>query len=298
MPVTKPGTLPRWSEEAGGTQHNITPAPSSGRQDVGWLPDDEVLAQWMNWWMNLVYRWTAYLNDLENQALTWVGIQTFSARPIFSDGILVNAPTTGNRPGVDSTGNGTGAGIKGTGGSSNGFGLDGVGIGSGAGVRGTGGTTGAGVSGVGGASGGTGISGIGTAGGTAGVAGTGGPSTGIGVTGTGTGSGAGVTGVGGASNAPGMNGQGGGSGAGVFAQGGSSNGIGVDSVGVGTGQGGRFQGGTSGYGVECSGNSTRAPLRIVPLSADPSTALEGDTYVNSTTHKLRVYLNGTWVDQT
>jgi hypothetical protein len=151
MPVTKPGTLPRWSETTGGTQSNITPAPSSGRQDIGWLPDDEVLAQWDNWWKNLGYRWLAYLNDLENQAITWVGVQTFSARAVFNDGILVNAASTANRPGIDSTGNGTGAGVKGTASSTSGSsGVEGVGAGNNPGMRGAGAGNGAGMLGVGG----------------------------------------------------------------------------------------------------------------------------------------------------
>lgn len=301
MPVSKPGTLPRWSETAGGTQSNISPAPSSGAQDVGFAPGQKPPNSWHNWLFNLIYRWLAYVNDLENQALTIVGAWVFSTRPTFNDGILISAPATSNRPGLDATGNGTAAGVKGTGGSSNGIGVDGVGVGSGAGVRGTGGSSGAGVNGVGGSGGGAGVTGTGTASGAAGVAGTGGPSTGIGVTGSGTGSGAGVVGVGGASNAPGVNGQGGGAGAGVFAQGGSSNGIGVDAVGVGTGSGGRFQGGTSAYGVECIGSSVRAPLRFTP-QAQPSTGQVGDAYVSNVDQKLYVCTvagtPGTWTAQT
>lgn len=61
--AAKPTTLPRWSETGGGTQSNIIPAPLSGRQDVGFSPGEELPASWLNWLLNLLYRWSAYLRD-------------------------------------------------------------------------------------------------------------------------------------------------------------------------------------------------------------------------------------------
>ena len=37
-------------------------------------------------------------------------------------------------------------------------------------------------------------------------------------------------------------------------------------------------------------------LNIKPKASDPSTAVEGDIYYNSTTHKLKVYNGTAWID--
>ncbi len=92
-----------------------------------------------------------------DQSVTWSAIQTFSVRDTHDDGILVNAPATTNRPGVDSTGNGTGAAFKGT--SSNTSGskaFEGVGTGNNGAALFTGAGTGSGAKLVGGSSSGSG----------------------------------------------------------------------------------------------------------------------------------------------
>ena len=38
------------------------------------------------------------------------------------------------------------------------------------------------------------------------------------------------------------------------------------------------------------------PIGHAQLSADPSSPENGWTYYNTTTHKLRLYANGAWVD--
>lgn len=95
---------------------------------------------------------------------THSGASTLTGLATFSDGIVVSAPSTANRKGIDSTGNGTGDGIYGTGGAtdgrggtffgggSNGPGLAGTGIGTAYGVAGVGGATGNGVVGIAGGS--------------------------------------------------------------------------------------------------------------------------------------------------
>ena len=136
--------------------------------------------------------------------------------------------TASNGDGVDSTGNGSGSGVAGLGGSASGVGLYGVGGNpNGSGVRGVGVGSGTGIIGAGGASGGSGI------------AGTGGTADGMGVTGLGAGAGTGVRGTGGAT-----------SGNGVAGVGGAPNGSGVHGLGTGTGYGVIGEGGTtSGSGV-------------------------------------------------
>lgn len=60
--ATKPTTLPRWAEDTGGNQVNIS-TPPSGKQDVGWLTAEKPPSQWFNYLFNLIYRWCAYLRD-------------------------------------------------------------------------------------------------------------------------------------------------------------------------------------------------------------------------------------------
>lgn len=123
-------------------------------------------------------------------------IQKWTATGVTLPVGLTAAQTQTNTPAVTATGNGTGPGINGiggsssgtgvlgTGGSSDGVGVSGVGTGLGVGVLGTGGAAAAGVSGTGGAGG-------------PGMLATGGASTGPGLTANGTGSGSGVVGTGG-----------------------------------------------------------------------------------------------------
>lgn len=120
----------------------------------------------------------------------------------------------------------------------------------------------------------------------------------------GTGTGAGIDATGGSTSGPGLKGTGGGSsGHGVVGQGtgtgtgvygtGGSGGSGVVGQGNGTGSG--VDGSSSaGHGGYFSGNATRAAIHLHPLSADPSTPTEGDMYVNSSAHTLKIYLNGAW----
>lgn len=92
------------------------------------------------------------------------------------NGRIHNTATAGNAPGLEGFGNGSGAGVqgtggatagtpgvKGTGGAANGVGVQGVGVGNAVGVQGIGATTGAGVSGAGGATSGPGTVGAGGA---------------------------------------------------------------------------------------------------------------------------------------
>ncbi len=198
MPIVKPAELPRWEEASGdqGVPGGVEIDPASGVKDVGWTVAEKPPAQYMNWWMRLVYDWVQWLNDLTNQALTWVALHTFQK------GISVTQSTT-NSDAIDATGNGTGAGISGSGGTTNAPGVRGTGGGTGPGLKGTGGSTGAGGPGVSGTGAGSGDQ--------AGGFFTGGATNGPGVTGSGDGSGAGVVGGGGATG-PGLSATAGGGG--------------------------------------------------------------------------------------
>lgn len=176
---------------------------------------------------------------------------------------LTVAQDTSNGNAVTATGNGTGAALAATGGSSGGAGVSATGgASSGRGVNATGGaTSGVGVYGTGGSPNGEGVHGAGTGTG-AGVNGAGGATSGIGVYGSGgapngggvqgqgTGTGAGVSGTGGASDGVG----------GVFV-GGATNGTGITGTGTGDGAGGKFfntSSATASSAVEGWSNSANA----------------------------------------
>jgi hypothetical protein len=172
-----------------------------------------------------------------------------------------------NSIGLTSTGNGTGAGVRGVGGFSNGHGLVGQGNGDGSGCQATGAGTGAGVTAQGGSTGGSGVSGVGGGGGHGvfgtgsltgiGVRGVGGSSAGTGVNGqAGAGNGIGVVG-GGTGTGSGVSGAGGAtSGTGVTGTGGSPNGAGVTGFGTGSGSG---VSGTATTGIGVRGQATTGP---------------------------------------
>ena len=186
---------------------------------------------------------------------------------------LVGVGGATNGLGVLGTGAGTGAGVRGVGGATNGRGAEGQGTGSGDGVKGTGGATnGAGVRGVG----------TGTGTGVIGTAGVGGPAQGGNFTGNNVAEGAFCTG-------------GNSSGTGIVGVGGAPNGPGAIGIGTGTGTAVEARGsGSSGYGVQASGNATRAPLHLVPLAAAPSTPAEGNVYPNSVDHLPYYRDNAAW----
>ena len=172
--------------------------------------------------------------------------------------------------GVVGEGVGSGNGVTGQGGPTNGIGVWGEGGGSdGDGVTGRGGGTGSGVYGMGGATNGIGV--IGTASGTGwGIFGTGGSGGGQGVRGQGGGVAQGVYGLGGASGGIGVEGKGSGTATGVFGTAGNSGGIGVTGQGILSGSGVEGTGGTSGTGVKGTGQGNGygvAGYGATPVSA-------------------------------
>lgn len=56
--AAKPSSLPRWADVGGAIVE-----PPDGKKDVGWVTGEKPPAQYFNWWKNLVYQWTDYLDD-------------------------------------------------------------------------------------------------------------------------------------------------------------------------------------------------------------------------------------------
>lgn len=89
MPVSKPSELPEWADGGGA---DITDPPTLKKQ-TGWVveqPAHDVF----NWWMNLVYQWIQWINDLQDQAFTWTAGQIFSALAHFNAGLAVASGLT------------------------------------------------------------------------------------------------------------------------------------------------------------------------------------------------------------
>jgi len=322
----KPSDLPRWADSGGDIVE-----PSSGKKDVGWIPAERPPAQYFNWLLNKLYQWIQYL-DAPVGTGSGAGLAATGGSSN-GPGLQGTGGAT-NGKGVVGNGTGTGVGVRGTGGGSGAVGVEGVGVGANAGVAGTGGTngpgttgagngTGAGVVGTGGATG-RGVQGTGGATSGSGVYGIGGAGGGIGVEGVGSGTGgsskAGVKGTA-ADEAPGVwgvasstssshavQGDSGGNSqtvmlanmthnSGIAVHGKSTSGTGSIGVKGESNDSHGVQGvSSSGYGGSFAGNATRAPLHLDVLSGAPSSAAEGDVYFDSTTHKLRVYASGSWVD--
>lgn len=260
--MAKPGSLPRWSETAGGTPSNIV-EPASGKKDVGWLDNERPPAKWWNWWKNLVYLWIKYLDTIHTEPFT--GATSWTALHTFTKKVTVTAGVGTNHPGLDGTGDGSGAGVKGTGGDTAGTpgvlgaggvgggpGVKGTAIGAYPGLDGTGSSNAAGVKGTGGAGGGSGVEGVGGSGG-AGGSFTGGGTNANGVVAIGVGTGTGVI----CSGAVGLNASASSaSGAGIIGAGGSTSGNGATLTGGGSGSGLNATGGATGKGVVCNGGAT------------------------------------------
>lgn len=202
--------------------------PAGGDKTAGFDPGFKPPAQWFNWFWKLATDWFKYLRD--GVIVGEAGLPGFDV-----------TGGTGNTRGVKATGVGTGTGVVGIGGASDGHGVSGQSQGTGRGIFGdaTGSgpgvygqsVTGAGVTGAGGGSG-SGVQGTGgTTSGAIGVLGIGAGSNGHGVKGTGKGTGSGVVAIG----------ESGTAGNGVQATAGSAGGHGVHAAGS-----------TAGYAVKAS----------------------------------------------
>jgi hypothetical protein len=272
-----------------------------GSLPQGFIPGLGINAEWVNYLFNITGSWvndwllvgtsaadeTAHLVETTAAGVLNVAQGVFTGRAAGTVGLSCTG--TGSSFGALFQGGTTGAGAPGlqsTGGGTAGDGLWGIGVGTGDGGVFTGGSTGAGGAGIS-------ASGSGTAG--AGTTGTG-SGTGAGGSFTGGATGAGVIGAG-LGGASGVVGTAATTGAGGTFTGGATDGIGVVASGSGAGSGivaGAT--GSTGYGVVAQSDTTsptRSALRVVPQStADPTTRLEGDVWVNDTIERLCAHVGG------
>ncbi len=102
-----PSSKLRWANAplAGG---DVT-EPDNTTKSHGWQAAEEPPHSFLNYWMNVVYLWVAYLDGLPAEAMTW------TAAHVFGSGITVNQDTL-NADAITATGNGTGSGANLTGG--------------------------------------------------------------------------------------------------------------------------------------------------------------------------------------
>ncbi|MFH0902155.1 MAG: hypothetical protein V2A73_16105 [Pseudomonadota bacterium] len=79
--MAKPTELPTWATN-GGTdpisgQSNVL-EPPDGKQADGFHYLEKPARNWLNWLLNLIYQWCAYLDTFLEDDHTWSGAQTFS----------------------------------------------------------------------------------------------------------------------------------------------------------------------------------------------------------------------------
>jgi len=107
--MAKPSTLPRWANLAA---PGDLVDPPSGKKDSGWLTGEKPPHSYFNWWKNLVYLWTVYLDGLTGEALTWTAAHVFQAgvtmtRNSGSQTLLVSNAGAGQAIIAQNTGGGT-----------------------------------------------------------------------------------------------------------------------------------------------------------------------------------------------
>lgn len=303
-----PAVRPRW--DTGGA-NRVT--PSGGKIALGWEGGEAPSSSYFNWWQFETGEITAWVLDGSSAGAADAHIVETDASGFTSVRQLTALGPTGDNYGVAGQGSGIAPGVTGLGGNGNaggsgdtlngGFGVRGI-SGSGTGVAGVLGIgrSGGNHPGVHGVGAGTsaGVYGASTSTSGTGIEGQGGSVSGVGVHGIGGGSGAGVRGDGGAGG-PGVWGVTPDTTAAYGVLGSTSSGSDADCAGVrGTGIGdamGVFGRSVDGYGVVAeAGNAVRSSLRVVPQSADPSTAANGDiAYVDDgTVSDLRARVRAGW----
>lgn len=88
MPLpTKPVKLPRWGDNLADPSDIVEPL--AGKKDIGWQDAELPPHSYMNWLFNLIYLWTAWLDSLTDQALTWTAAHIFQAGMTISTGAAV-----------------------------------------------------------------------------------------------------------------------------------------------------------------------------------------------------------------
>ncbi len=65
--MAKPTVKPRWANSGGSVS-----TPSSGKQDIGWVPGEKPRAQWKNWLAIHTYNWIDWLDQQANSSDEWI----------------------------------------------------------------------------------------------------------------------------------------------------------------------------------------------------------------------------------
>jgi len=68
--MAKPTKLPRWADAA---PAGAIVEPNEGKKDVGWKNGERPPNQFVNWWKNLAYQWTSWLDDEVSGLITALG---------------------------------------------------------------------------------------------------------------------------------------------------------------------------------------------------------------------------------
>ena len=115
--MAKPSDLPEWGTDATFTTgpetgSNVVVEPSSGYKGQGFVPDALFIGPYVNWVLNLIYQWVAYLQNLHNettgfldQNYTWTGAHTFNtAQATFAQEIQANGGVNANGATVTTAG--------------------------------------------------------------------------------------------------------------------------------------------------------------------------------------------------
>lgn len=285
----------------------VSPAPAAG-----FVPGDAIVAEYVNYYVNNLGGWSVWLlagsdapdldaHLVETDASGYGSLAqlTLGGTPSALQSLVVTQNTGAQSSSIyaDNTGTGsamvgfalaavatikgtntgTGPGVEGLATGTNNVGVKGTGQGTAAGGQFVGGATGPGATATGGATGDHGLVATGTGTGTYGVDAT------CGASGAG-----GMRGVGGSTSAPGVQGDT------AAAATTSASGVLGNALGNGTGV---FGLAVDGYGVvaRCDTSSPiRAPLRIEPQNADPTTPAMGDLTHRSDIDIPRVYTDSLW----
>lgn len=77
MPAPSPSPS-QWANDANytngpeaGNPTKVT--PSTGVQNEGWIPNDKLYPQWLNWWQNLVGLWVDWLESERSRLASYIG---------------------------------------------------------------------------------------------------------------------------------------------------------------------------------------------------------------------------------
>jgi hypothetical protein len=81
--MAKPGSLPRW---ATGGSAKVTPVPTSGKMDLGWVSGEKPPESYLNFLLNLIYQWIQWLDSaVSGPTPTSLVVRDASGRAQFAD---------------------------------------------------------------------------------------------------------------------------------------------------------------------------------------------------------------------